>query len=203
MATYIIIMGAPGAGKGTQAKLLQAQLAIPQVSTGDLFRYNLKNNTELGQLAKGIMEKGELVPDSMTVAMVRERLLQDDASGGAILDGFPRSPAQAEALAEMLAEMGGGVTLVPVVHVDKEELVRRLLKRAELEGRADDNEETIRTRMRVYEESTAPLIDFYEPQGLVRRINGQQSVDGVSAELLQAIQDAGVNIDRNVGSVLD
>lgn len=203
MATYIIIMGAPGAGKGTQAKLLQVQLAIPQVSTGDLFRYNLKNNTELGKLAKGIMEKGELVPDSVTVGMVKERLLQDDASGGAILDGFPRSPAQAEALAEMLAEMGGSVTLVPVVHVDKEELVRRLLKRAELEGRADDNEETIRTRMRIYEESTAPLIDFYEPQGLVRRVNGQQSVDAVSAELIQAIQDAGVSIDVNVGSVLD
>ncbi len=192
MATYIVLMGAPGAGKGTQAKLLQERLGIPQVSTGDLFRYNLKNDTELGRLAKGYMEAGELVPDSVTVAMVKDRLSQDDAASGAILDGFPRSPAQAEAFADILSEMEDGVDLVPVVHVDKEELVRRLLKRAELEGRADDNEETIRTRMRVYEESTAPLIDFYEAKGLVQRINGQQSVEDVSAELLQAVQDAGV-----------
>ncbi len=194
MATYIVLMGAPGAGKGTQAKLLQERLGIPQVSTGDLFRYNLKNDTELGQLAKGYMEAGELVPDSVTVAMVKDRLSQGDAASGAILDGFPRSPAQAEAFAEMLSEMEDNVDIVPVVHVDKEELVRRLLKRAELEGRADDNEETIRTRMRVYEESTAPLIDFYEAKGLVQRINGQQSVEDVSAELLQAVQDAGVDV---------
>lgn len=194
MATYIVLMGAPGAGKGTQAKLLQEQLGIPQVSTGDLFRYNLKNDTDLGKLAKGYMDAGELVPDSVTVAMVKDRLSQDDAVNGAILDGFPRSPAQAEALSVMLEESSESVDIVPVVDVDKEELVRRLLKRAELEGRADDNEETIRTRMRVYEESTAPLIDFYEAKGLVQRINGQQSVDEVRAELVKALQDAGVSI---------
>ena len=194
MATFIVLMGAPGAGKGTQAKMLQERLGIPQVSTGDLFRYNLKNNTKLGQLAKGYMDKGELVPDEVTVAMVKDRLSQQDASSGAIMDGFPRSPAQAEAFDEMLAGMNDGVDVVPVVDVDQDELVGRLLKRAELEGRADDNEETIRTRMRVYEESTAPLIDFYEKKGLVRRVNGQQPIDEVSAELIQVIHDAGVDI---------
>ena len=194
MATYIILMGAPGAGKGTQAKLLEEKLGIPQVSTGDLFRYNLKNDTELGQLAKGYMDAGELVPDSVTVAMVKDRLARPDAANGAILDGFPRSPAQAEALGEMLSLQQESVDVVPVVHVEREELVRRLLKRAELEGRADDNEETIRTRMRVYEESTAPLIDFYEAKGIVKRVDGQQSIDEVNADLLQVISDSGLEI---------
>lgn len=194
MATYIVLMGAPGAGKGTQAKVLQDRLGIPQVSTGDLFRYNLKNDTELGQLAKGYMDKGELVPDEVTVAMVKDRLAQPDAVHGAILDGFPRSPAQAEAFDDMLAAMDESVDVVPVVHVEMEELVGRLLKRAELEGRADDNEETIRTRMRVYEESTAPLIGFYEEKGLVRRVNGQQPIDEVSAELIHVIHQSGVEI---------
>ncbi len=192
MATYIVLMGAPGAGKGTQAKMLQERLGIPQVSTGDLFRYNLKNDTELGQLAKGFMDKGELVPDEVTVAMVEDRLAQPDAVGGVILDGFPRSPAQAVAFDRLLADLEESVDIVPVVDVPKDMLVARLLKRAELEGRADDNEETIRNQMRVYEESTAPLIDFYEDKGLVRRINGQQSIDEVSAELMVAIQEAGV-----------
>ncbi len=194
MATYIVLMGAPGAGKGTQAKLLQERLGIPQVSTGDLFRYNLKNDTPLGQLAKGFMDEGNLVPDEVTVAMVRDRLAQADAQAGAILDGFPRSPAQAAAFDALLADLQDSVDIVPVVDVAQDVLVARLLKRAELEGRADDNEETIRTRMRVYEESTAPLIDFYEEKGLVRRINGQQPIDDVSAELIQAILEAGVDI---------
>lgn len=194
MATYIILMGAPGAGKGTQAKLLEEKLGIPQVSTGDLFRYNLKNDTELGKLAKGYMDAGELVPDSVTVSMVKDRLAKPDAVNGAIFDGFPRSPAQAEALGEMLSEQDESVDVVPVVHVEREELVRRLLKRAELEGRADDNEETIRTRMRVYEESTAPLIDFYEARGIVKRVDGQRSIDEVNADLLQAISDTGLSV---------
>lgn len=194
MATFIVLMGAPGAGKGTQAKLLEARLNIPQVSTGDLFRYNLKNETELGQLAKGYMEAGELVPDSVTVAMVKDRLSQEDALNGAIMDGFPRSPTQAEAFEQMLAEMNDAVDIVPVVDVEREELVARLLKRAELEGRADDNEDTIRTRMRVYEESTAPLIDFYEAKGLVKRINGQQPVESVNIDLVAAIQAVGVDV---------
>jgi adenylate kinase len=156
MSTYVVLVGAPGAGKGTQAKRLQAALGLPQVATGDLFRANLKNNTELGQLARTYMEKGELVPDEVTVAMVRDRLSQEDCAQGAILDGFPRNVVQAEALDNLLAEFGGKIAIVPHIYVEQELLVNRLLKRAEIEGRADDNEETIRTRMRVYSEETAP-----------------------------------------------
>lgn len=185
---YIILMGPPGAGKGTQAKLLQERLGVPQVSTGDLFRYNLKNDTELGKLAKGYMEAGELVPDEVTVAMVRDRLGQEDAQAGALLDGFPRSPAQADALSELLGELGGDVDHVLVIEVDQEELIQRLLKRAELEGRKDDNEATIRTRMRVYKESTAPLIAYYEKRGNVTHVDGQQSIEEVNQALVAAIE---------------
>lgn len=190
MSTFVVLMGAPGAGKGTQAKLLQAQLGIPQVSTGDLFRYNLKHDTALGKLAKGYMEAGELVPDAVTVAMVRERLAQPDAAAGAILDGFPRTPAQAEALDALLAELVATVNSVCVIQVDPEELIRRLLRRAEVEGRADDNEETIRTRMNVYHASTAPLIDYYEARGLVAYVDGEQTIEAVNAALCEAINAA-------------
>ncbi len=164
---FIILIGPPGAGKGTQAKLLVESLGLPQVSTGDLFRYNLKNATALGKLAQTYMDKGELVPDEVTVAMVKDRLSQADAAGGAILDGFPRTTVQAEALETLLAELGGHIAVVPHIVVDGEELVQRLLKRAQIEGRVDDSEDTIRTRMRVYEEQTKPLLDYYARRGLV------------------------------------
>ena len=192
--TFVVLMGAPGAGKGTQAKLLQEQLSLPQVATGDLFRANLKQETELGKLAKTFMDRGDLVPDEVTIAMVKDRLEQDDCSNGAILDGFPRSPAQADALNDLLVEFSGTINVVPFIHVDQEILIARLLKRAEIEGRADDNEETIRTRMRVYEESTAPLIEFYEAKGIVKRVDGQRSIEEVNADLLQAISDSGVDV---------
>jgi len=184
---YIVLIGPPGAGKGTQAKMLERSLGLPQVSTGDLFRYNLKHSTELGQLARSYMDRGELVPDGVTVAMVRERLSQPDAAGGAILDGFPRTIAQADALADLLEELGGRITCVPHIVVDREELVRRLLKRAELEGRVDDSEDTIRTRMRVYDEQTKPLLDYYDRRGLVAEVNGQQSVEAVQHDLQAVI----------------
>lgn len=184
---FYILMGAPGAGKGTQARLLQETLGLPQVSTGDLFRENLRNQTALGQLARRYMDAGELVPDSVTVEMVRDRLSRPDCAGGAILDGFPRSPAQADALDQLLAELGAAVAAVLYIHVEVDELVARLLKRAQLEGRADDNEETIRTRMRVYTEQTAPLLDYYERKGLVSRVDGRQAVDAVNRDLLAAI----------------
>jgi adenylate kinase len=187
---YIVLMGAPGAGKGTQAKRLQEALGLPQVATGDLFRYNLKQKTELGILANKYMDAGELVPDSVTIAMVRERLAQADCASGAILDGFPRNPLQAEALDDLLEELGGRVVVVPYIHVNQEELVRRLIKRAELEGRADDNEETVRTRMRVYQEQTEPLLAYYRDKGLLVEINGQQAIDAVYADLQQVIQRA-------------
>jgi len=187
---YIVLMGAPGAGKGTQAKRLQDALGLPQVATGDLFRYNLKQKTELGILANKYMDAGELVPDSVTIAMVQERLAQTDCANGAILDGFPRNPLQAEALDDLLEELGGRVVVVPYIHVNQEELVRRLIKRAELEGRADDNEETVRTRMRVYQEQTEPLLTYYRDKGLLVEINGQQAIDDVYADLHQVIQRA-------------
>ena len=186
--TFVVLMGAPGAGKGTQAKLLQEQLNLPQVATGDLFRANLKQETELGKLAKTYMDRGDLVPDEVTIAMVKDRLEQDDCRSGAILDGFPRSPAQADALNDLLVEFGGMINVVPFIYVDQEVLIARLLKRAEIEGRADDNEETIRNRMNVYKESTAPLLDYYSEKGLVVKLDGDRPVDEVNNDLVSVIR---------------
>ncbi len=190
MATYVVLMGAPGAGKGTQAKLLQEAIGLPQISTGDLFRANLKNQTELGQLAQTYMDKGELVPDHVTVAMVQDRLSQPDCAKGAILDGFPRTTAQAEALDQLLANIDGEISIVPYIKVDEEVLVQRLINRGKIEGRADDNEQTIRTRMQVYQEETAPLLAYYRNRGLLAEINGEQSVEAVQQDLVQSIQEA-------------
>lgn len=187
---FVILVGPPGAGKGTQAKLLQDTLGMPQVSTGDLFRFNLKNETELGQLARTYMDCGELVPDEVTVAMVEDRLSRDDCANGAILDGFPRTLAQAEALDELLSKLGGQIDVVPSIEVPKDLLVERLLERALLEGRADDNEETIRTRMQVYENQTKPLLDYYGQKGLVVPVNGQQTIEDVQKDLVQVIEEA-------------
>ena len=187
---FIILLGAPGAGKGTQAKLLQEAIGLPQVSTGDLFRFNLKNETELGKLANMYMEKGQLVPDDVTVAMVKERLSQPDCANGAILDGFPRTVAQAESLDRLLADYGGQITLVPSIKVDQEELIARLVNRALIEGRADDSEETIRTRMEIYERQTRPLLEYYGNKGLVVEIDGRQTVEKVNTDLIKVIQEA-------------
>jgi adenylate kinase len=187
---FIILVGPPGAGKGTQAKLLEEALGLPQVSTGDLFRFNLKNETELGKLAQTYMDRGELVPDEVTVAMVEDRLSKSDCAGGAILDGFPRTLAQAKALDELLAALGGKIDIVPSIEVPQDVLVERLLNRAALEGRADDNEETIRTRMQVYEDQTKPLLDYYGQKGLVVPVNGQQTIEGVQSDLIKVIAEA-------------
>lgn len=190
MATYVVLMGAPGAGKGTQAKLLQDAIGLPHVSTGDLFRENLKNQTELGKLAQTYMDKGELVPDHVTVAMVKDRLSQPDCAHGAILDGFPRTTAQAEALDKLLAEIDGKINIVPYINVDEEVLVQRLINRGRIEGRADDTEDTIRTRMRVYQEETAPLLAFYRERGLLTEINGEQSIEAVQRDLVSTVKKA-------------
>ncbi len=191
MATFIVLMGAPGAGKGTQAKLLQEKLGMPQVATGDLFRANLKNQTELGKLANSYMEKGALVPDEVTVAMLKDRLAQPDCARGAILDGFPRNVFQADALDHLLTEtFNSNIAIVPHIHVDVEVLVKRLQKRAEIEGRADDNEATIRHRMQVYEEATAPLLAYYAARGLLVEIDGDRPIEEVQADLLQRIAQA-------------
>jgi adenylate kinase len=192
--TYVVLMGAPGAGKGTQAKLLQQALGLPQVATGDLFRENLKHQTELGKLAQQYMDKGELVPDQVTIAMVENRLSQPDCERGAILDGFPRTPAQADALNQLLLKFNGQINIVPFINVAQEILVNRLIKRAEIEGRADDNEETVRNRMRVYEAQTAPLLDYYQKKGLLMEVDGDRPVDIVQQELIQIIQQASERI---------
>jgi adenylate kinase len=186
----IVLLGPPGAGKGTQAKQLEKALGIPQVATGDLFRHNLKNETELGKLAKTYMDRGELVPDEVTVAMAKDRLSQPDCAEGVILDGFPRNLAQVAALDELLAEFGTKIDVVPAIRVDQEVLVKRLLNRAQTEGRADDNEETIRTRMQVYEAETKPLLDHYREQDLLVEINGEQTIEQVQEELLRAVERA-------------
>lgn len=184
---YVILMGAPGAGKGTQARLLEAALHLPQVATGDLFRHNLKNQTRLGRLAQSYMDKGELVPDDVTVDMVRERLSQPDCAAGAILDGFPRTLTQAVAFDSLLAELNGRICVVPYIHVDVDVLVARLLQRAAIEGRADDNEETIQKRMVVYQQQTTPLLDYYREKGTLVQINGDQPVAQVQQDLLHAV----------------
>jgi adenylate kinase len=189
MKTFVVLMGAPGAGKGTQAKRLEKSLGLPQVATGDIFRANLKNQTKLGKLARTYMDKGELVPDEVTVAMVRDRLSQPDCGNGAILDGFPRTSAQAEALDALLSEFSAKIAVVPFIHVNQDVLVERLAKRAEIEGRADDNnEETIRTRMEVYHLETAPVLDYYEKRSLLVKIDGEQSIDDVSSDLTKVIE---------------
>lgn len=188
--TFVVLMGAPGAGKGTQAKILQEVLGLPQVATGDLFRENLKNETELGKLAKTYMDKGQLVPDEVTVAMVRDRLSRPDCVSGAILDGFPRTPAQAIALNKLLEEFNGHINIVPFINVNQEVLIPRLQKRSEIEGRADDNAETILTRMKVYREQTAPLLNYFQERELLVEIDGDRSVEVVSAELQDVIRQA-------------
>ncbi len=188
--TFVVLMGAPGAGKGTQARLLEKKLGLPQVATGDLFRANLKNETELGRLAKSYMDRGELVPDSVTVKMVRERLTCDDCQNGALLDGFPRNPIQAEALNELLAELGGRIKVVPYIKVDEEVLIERLINRARIDGRADDNEETIRNRMRVYHEQTTRLFDYYRDRHLLVEVDGDRPIEEIHQELVEIIEKA-------------
>lgn len=213
--TYVILMGPPASGKGTQADRLHEQLNLPHVASGDLFRYNLKNQTELGLKAKGYMDRGELVPDDITIAMVLDRLSQPDCRGGALLDGFPRTVAQAEALDKALAEHGHKIDLVLDIRVPRPELIARVTGRrlcrscgasyhmqfappkvdgvcdkcgGELYQRDDDTEETAGTRLEVYEAQTKPLVAYYEQTGVLVGIDGDQSIDAVTAALKDAIE---------------
>ncbi|TLN20063.1 adenylate kinase [bacterium] len=214
MTTYIVLLGPPGAGKGTQAEVISESLKLAHVSSGDIFRENLKNETELGKLAQGYMNRGELVPDDVTIAMIRERLLRPDCVNGAVLDGFPRTPAQANALEGMLKDLGGAVRSVPYINVPSEVLVSRLSGRwtcqqghvyhvefnppqvpgkcdvdgLDLYQREDDQPATVERRIRVYLEQTSPLIEYYRERGLLREVDGTQAIDKVTADLLAAIQ---------------
>jgi len=184
----LILMGPPGAGKGTQAKVISGRLGVPAISTGDIFRANVSQETPLGLEAKRYMDAGEYVPDEVTNAMVRSRIAEPDAEGGFLLDGYPRTVAQVEELDAMLSDSGHTLDAVVVLTVDQEELVARLLKRAEVEGRADDTEDVIRKRQQVYADQTAPLIAVYRDRGLLREVDGMGSVDDVSARVFAALE---------------
>jgi adenylate kinase len=186
----ILLMGPPGAGKGTQAKILATRCGIPAISTGDIFRANVGENTPLGIEAKRYMHAGDYVPDEITNAMVRERVSQPDARRGFLLDGYPRTLAQVKELDAMLAEAGHPLQAVVVLTVDKDELVSRLLTRAKAEGRADDTEEVVRYRQDVYNEQTAPLLAVYAERGILVEVDGMGDVDTVSARVAAAVDQA-------------
>lgn len=215
MARFIVLLGPPGAGKGTQAKIIAEKHGLVHVSSGDLFRENLKAQTELGQKAQTFMNRGELVPDDVTIGMIRERLNRADCKNGALLDGFPRTPAQADALNEMLKEFHGKVDIVPYISVPSEVLVERLGGRwtcraeghvfhekfnppakagvcdfdgSELYQRDDDKPETVARRIKVYFEQTSPLIDYYRSRGLLVEIDGTLPIDEVTVKMLAAIE---------------
>ena len=215
MGKYIVLLGPPGAGKGTQAEVLSEKTGLAHISSGDIFRENLKAQTELGKLAQGFMNRGELVPDDVTIAMIRERLSRPDCKAGAILDGFPRTPAQAHALSEMLAQLDGKVVSVPYISVPAAVLIERLSGRwtcraqghiyhsqyhppvkagvcdedgSELYQREDDQPATVERRIRVYLDQTTPLIDHYRQAGLLVEIDGTQSIEQVTSALLTAVE---------------
>jgi adenylate kinase len=214
MPTYIVLLGPPGAGKGTQAQIIAETLKLPHVSSGDIFRENLKNKTELGNLAADYMNRGELVPDDVTIAMIRDRLQRSDAHNGALLDGFPRTPAQADALQGMLGEFSGKVDAVPYINVPEQILIERLTGRwtcragghvyhekynppqqpgkcdidgSELYQREDDKADTVKNRIQVYLKNTQPLIDFYRQHGLLVEVDGTHPIEEVTKELLAAL----------------
>jgi adenylate kinase len=216
MARFYVLLGPPGAGKGTQAKVIAEKYNLVHISSGDLFRENLKNQTELGKLAQGYMTRGELVPDDVTIAMVRDRISRPDCKNGALLDGFPRTPAQADALSEMLKEFNSKVELVPLIDVPAQDLIERLSGRwtckeghvfhekfnppqkagiCDIDGsglyqREDDKKATVENRIKVYTEQTAPLIEYYSSRKILVKIDGTKSIDQVSKELLSAIEKA-------------
>ncbi len=214
MARFIILLGAPGAGKGTQAQIINEKLGLPHISSGDIFRENLKNQTELGKLADSYIKAGQLVPDEITIRMIKERLSQPDCINGAILDGFPRTPQQADALEQMLTEFNACVESVTYISVADEVLIERLSGRwicraqghvyhilynppkvpgicdidgSELYQRDDDKVETVRQRIKVYHQQTQPLIEYYQRKGLLVEIDGNQSIEKISADIMQVL----------------
>jgi len=186
-ARRLLLLGPPGAGKGTQAGRLVDELQIPQISTGDMLRAAVAAGTPVGVEAQGYMDAGKLVPDEVVIGVAKERLGKPDAQQGFILDGFPRTVAQAEALDVMLPSLGCELERCVALTVNEDELVERLLKRAEIEGRADDNEESIRTRMAEYREKTAPLVDYYRSKEILVEVNGLGEVDEVAARIAAAL----------------
>ncbi|WP_251153603.1 adenylate kinase [Cellulosimicrobium sp. Marseille-Q4280] len=181
-------MGPQGAGKGTQAARLAERYAIPAISTGDIFRANIKGGTELGRLVQEYTAKGDLVPDSVTNEMVRDRLAQDDVARGFILDGYPRNAAQVVELDAILADLGWSLDGVVEITAERDELLARLAKRAEIEGREDDTEEAIARRLDIYAEQTAPLTAAYDERGLLVRVDGIGEIDDVTERIVSALE---------------
>ena len=190
--TRLLLIGPPGAGKGTQAAKLAEAFNIPAISTGDIFRENVKNETELGKQAKAFMDRGEYVPDSLTNALVRDRLAWDDAKEGFLLDGYPRTSDQVVELDRILADDGESLDAVVLLRADTDEIVRRLLNRAIEQGRTDDTEEVIRHRLDVYADQTAPLIEVFSNRQLVVEVDGLGAVQEVTARILEALASRGI-----------
>lgn len=215
MLTYIVLLGPPGAGKGTQSKVLETELDLPHISTGDIFRENIKNGTPLGKLANDYISKGHLVPDDVTIAMLRERFTQPDCKNGAILDGFPRTPIQADELEVLLNSFGGRVNIVLHITAPVDYLIDRLAGRwtckaqghvfhehfnqprekgicdidgSDLYQREDDKAETVLNRIEIYENQTAPLIRYYQERGLLIEINGIAAIEEVSMQVMSVLQ---------------
>jgi adenylate kinase len=215
MPTYVVLLGAPGAGKGTQAVTISEEMGLPHISSGDIFRENLKNETELGKEAAQFINAGELVPDDLTIKMIEDRLSRPDCKDGAVLDGFPRTAPQAAALDEMLKKFDGQVDVVPFIDVPTEELVKRLSGRIVckkcgatfhkvfnpytvcpsgedhseyLYQREDDKEETVRNRIKVYLANTSPLIEYYEEHDVLARVNGDQDIEAVREDVLAVLK---------------
>ena len=186
----IVIFGAPGSGKGTQSELIIKEYGLDHISTGDVLRSEMKNETELGKIAKDYIEKGQLVPDELIVDMLAKVLDSKVNSKGVIFDGFPRTIAQAEALKKMLAERGQSVNVMLDLDVPEDELMKRLIKRGQESGRADDNEETIKKRLTVYHSQTAPLIDWYKNEKLYAHIKGIGELETITADVCKAIDAA-------------
>ncbi|MFT8356578.1 MAG: adenylate kinase [Bifidobacterium sp.] len=184
----LLIMGPQGVGKGTQAALISKNLGIPAISTGDIFRYNLKNETPLGLEAKAYIDKGLLVPDELTNKIVKDRLAKDDASNGWILDGYPRNDSQVAALDSILEELGTPLDHAIALNAERSVLMDRMKKRAEIEGRADDTPEIIAKRLDVYEHETAPLIDIYRKRGVLVEIDSTGGIESISEHILDALK---------------
>ncbi|WP_201766218.1 adenylate kinase [Leifsonia xyli] len=190
--TRMLIVGPPGSGKGTQASLITSGYGIPDISTGDIFRANIKNETELGKQVKAIVDAGDYVPDSLTNELVTGRLAEDDAKGGFLLDGYPRTLEQVKYLDELLASDGGKLDAVIQLVADREEIVARLTKRALEQGRADDSEGAIRHRQEVYLRETSPLIEVYRERGLLVEVDGLGSVGEVADRIRAALAERGI-----------
>lgn len=187
----IVLMGPPGGGKGTQAGLLKQKWQVPHISTGDLLRAAVRDGTPLGLKAKATMDAGELVSDDLMLGLIEERLSQDDAKAGFILDGYPRNLSQARSLDDVLARIGQPICGALLVEVDPERIVERLAKRAEQEGRSDDDEATVRKRLGIYAEQTAPVANYYAEQGQLVQVLGEGDISEVTQRILAAVDQAG------------